>query len=95
MKKILIFAVSMLLCGCDNDYTGKTPSLPGSISEPGFVADFSDGRKLYRIIIQTDGASHVHYVYFFNKPGQETVTINHTVKAGKSTRNETTAIIPE
>lgn len=92
---MLLLAASILLCGCDENYTGKTPVQPNSISKPGFVADFSDGRKLYRIIIQTNGESHEHFVYFFSKPGQDVVTINQAVRAGKTTANTTTVIIPE
>ena len=65
------------------------------ISQPEYVCDFSDGRKLFRIELGYGNGygKHSHFVYFFNSSKE--VSINSNEKSGKVSVNKTIVQLPE
>ena len=104
MKRI-IFSLLLpifFLTSCDEspNSTLRTEKYPDyfsikDISQPEYVCDFSDGRKLFRIELGygTSVRNYSHFVYFFNSSKE--VSINFTEKSGKSTVNKTIVQLPE
>lgn len=104
MKRI-IFSLLLpifFLTSCDESpnstlSTEKHPAFYSikDISQPEYVCDFSDGRKLFRIELGygTGYGNNSHFVYFFNSSKE--VSINFNEKSGKSTVNKTIVQLPE
>ena len=65
------------------------------ISQPQYICDFSDGRKLFRIELGygTGYSNNSHFVYFFNSSKE--VSINFNEKSGKVSVNKTIVQLPE
>ena len=90
MKHLFTFmlAVGLLFVnGC-----GKTPAERDAVNQynaanPRKITTMPDGRILYRIMV--DNPDYDHYVYFFSTNDTNTITINHTVPAGKFNRIQT------
>jgi hypothetical protein len=94
-KYLKLFSLCLLLSSCRENYDGKPAPAVDAVSHPAHVCDFSDGRVLYRIVVQKNSA-HDHYVYFFkNKNDASVVTTNTSVPNGKTRRNSTTVQVPE
>ena len=95
-KYLKLLSLCFLLSSCKENYIGKPAPGVDGVSQPSHVCDFSDGRVLYRIVVQENGMKHDHYVYFFkNKNDASVVSINRSVSSGKTTTNMTIVQIPE
>jgi len=108
MKYIeLIALVTILsLAACDRQPgTGDSVYDPkfttvADVTQPEFVCNLSDGRKLYRFQVgHVSRGLSAHFVYLFINDGKvvtdDPVSVNRNIQSGKTSHNETTIIIPQ
>lgn len=60
-----------------------------SIQNPKLVAKMTDGRNLFRIVIQSESHWYPHYVYYFSTNDLKTISVNYAEREGKITVNKT------
>ena len=86
MKKLLALAVlSLALVGCGPTQNEAAVANNYNFNSPTTVGRLADGRVVGRVTVAVPGSIHPHYVYFIDNA---TVTNNHTVQQGKTSRND-------
>lgn len=85
---LLIFAVSTL-SACGPTAQEAIVLNTNSLKSPETVGTLPDGQILQVVVVRRADNAYPHYVYFVGN----TVTVNHSVSSGKTTRNDVQAFI--
>lgn len=87
----IIFTLCLIF-GCERSSQEQHALTQQSAENPKYILTMPDGRNLYRIVVAADFEDHDHYIYFFSTNDVNTVSVNYSVRRGKTSFNQTIVI---